>query len=139
MKKLILAVVAFSIAGILAYAETTIKKTTMKPTSPASGEEMYKAYCASCHGLQGKGNGPAARALKTVPTDLTMLAKKNGGKFPENAVYHSIQGDINNPAHGSMEMPVWGYLFAQGNGSDAGNVKLRLANLTKYIEAMQVQ
>lgn len=139
MYKLILTVVAFCIATMATLTATEIKKTAMQRTSPASGVDMFKSYCASCHGIQGKGNGPAARALKQMPSDLTVLAKKNGGKFPENAVYHAIQGDQNNPAHGSQDMPVWGTLFSTNNNADAGNVKLRIANLTKYIEAMQVK
>ena len=60
----------------------TIQHVPMKPTSPVSGKEMYTNYCAVCHGTEGKGNGPAAEALKTPPSDLTVLSKKNGGKYP---------------------------------------------------------
>jgi len=139
MKHFILTVIAISIAGALTLTATEIKKTRMQPTSPVSGEQMYKAYCASCHGVTGKGDGPAAPALKKMPTDLTLLAKKNGGKFSEIQVYHSIQGDANLPSHGSADMPVWGTLFSLNNQSDAANVKLRLANLTKYIEKLQTK
>ena len=62
-------------------------------TNPPSGRQMYDAYCASCHGQGGKGNGPAAPALKVAPTDMTQLAAKNGGIFPENHVAEVIKGD----------------------------------------------
>ncbi len=62
--------------------QKVIKHVPVKPTSAASGQEMYNSYCAVCHGKDGKGNGPAAEALKVPPTDLTSLAKNNGGKYP---------------------------------------------------------
>ena len=72
---------------------------------------MYTNYCAVCHGTEGKGNGPAADALKTPPADLTMLSKKNGGTYPAIKVGSAIRGDAHVAAHGSKEMPVWGKLF----------------------------
>jgi len=98
---------------------------------------MYLAYCASCHGKDGKGNGPAASAMKIAPSDLTELAAKNGGIFPENHVAQTIRGDSNTPGHGSQEMPVWGPIFgAIGTKSD-GVPQLRVRNLTKYVESLQ--
>jgi mono/diheme cytochrome c family protein len=114
-----------------------IEHVPMKATSAASGAEMYKSYCAVCHGTDGKGNGPAASALKVPPTDLTTLSKNNGGKFPSMKVSSAIRGDASVPAHGSKDMPVWGPLFwgmSQGHESE---VQQRVANLTKYIESLQ--
>ena len=51
-----------------------IEHATVPATSPASGQEMFMSYCAPCHGKEGKGNGPAAGALKISPIDLTALA-----------------------------------------------------------------
>ena len=124
-------------AAVLMQAQTKIRQTPISPTSPASGEQMFMTYCASCHGKDGKGAGPAAPALKKAPTDLTLLTKKNGGKFPGNAVYVAIGGTFNMPAHGSSEMPVWGEVFGR-SGTD-GQAKLRLTNLTKYIESIQAK
>ncbi|HSW51455.1 MAG TPA: cytochrome c [Bryobacteraceae bacterium] len=107
--------------------------------SPASGSEMCRAYCASCHGLDGRGRGPAAAAMKRPPTDLTTLARRNGGKFPEARVYQSIEGDAELAAHGSREMPVWGTAFRTMGGSDEASVKLRVRNLTRYIESLQLK
>src|ERR1700758_1504141 len=67
-------------------AKPEIKKVPATYTNPTSGRQMFDAYCASCHGQGGKGNGPAAPALKAPPTDLTQLAAKNGGTFPEQHV-----------------------------------------------------
>ncbi len=77
--------------------------------APDIGKAEYMSNCASCHGLDGKGNGPVASALKTNPTDLTVLAKKNGGVFPVNALYEIIDGRRVLASHGTREMPVWGY------------------------------
>jgi mono/diheme cytochrome c family protein len=116
-----------------------VRNVPVKPTSPASGPEMYTSYCAVCHGLDGKGNGPAAEALKVPPPDLTVLARRNGGKYPSDHVTSAIQGDFHMPAHGSKEMPVWGNLFwgmSQGHSSE---VQLRVGNLNKYIESLQAK
>ncbi len=130
----LIVVVAFS----LAFAQT-IRKTPAPYTNPASGQEMYKAYCASCHGLDGKGNGPAAAAMKQPISDLTQLAKKNGGKFPTDHVSSVISGDSNSPAHGSAEMPVWGPVFMKVSQSHVAQVQQRVHNLTEYIASMQAK
>jgi mono/diheme cytochrome c family protein len=119
--------------------QKVIQHSTVKPTSPASGQEMYKAYCAVCHGTDGKGGGPAASALKVPPTDLTLLSKNNGGKFPAMKVASTIRGEADLPAHGSKEMPVWGSLFWSMSHGHEGEVQQRVANLTEYIESLQAK
>lgn len=114
-----------------------VKKIPAPYTSPSSGKDMYIAYRAACHGKDGTGDGPAAPALKSAPTDLTLLAAKNGGKFPESHVVQTIKGDSATPSHGSKDMPVWGPIFrAMGTTSDSV-VQLRVRNLTKYIASIQ--
>ncbi|MGA7412388.1 MAG: cytochrome c [Bryobacteraceae bacterium] len=127
--------------SVVLTGQTTVKKGPPPVTSPASGQEMYKAYCAACHGVDGKGNGPAAESLKTAPTDLTQLTVKNNGKFPNAEVYTAIKGDPNMPtaAHGSTTMPVWGTVFSSMNQHSDTVVHLRIANLVHYIESMQVK
>jgi len=129
--------------GVVALAQdkpqTTIKDVPVKETSPTSGKDMYKAYCAVCHGEDGKGGGPAASAMKIPPTDLTLLSKNNGGKYPSLKVVASINGETNLPAHGSREMPVWGQLFWSMSHGQAGEVQQRAVNLTKYIETLQAK
>jgi len=75
------------------------------------GKIEYQSNCASCHGMDAKGDGPVSKELKTRPTDLTLLAKKNKGVFPLNAVYRIIDGRDQIASHGTKEMPVWGYRF----------------------------
>ena len=100
------------------------------------GPELFQAYCASCHGLDAKGTGPAARALKAEVPDLTVLTRNNRGQFPTLHVRQMIVGDQVVAAHGSREMPIWGPIFHQiEEDQDFGNV--RLANLVKYLESIQ--
>jgi len=73
------------------------------------GQAEYRSNCAACHGIDGKGNGPVSKELKTRPTDLTILAKKNNGVFPLDAVSKVIDGRESIGSHGTREMPIWGY------------------------------
>jgi mono/diheme cytochrome c family protein len=75
------------------------------------GKAEFQSSCASCHGTDGKGKGPVSEQLKVPPPDLTMLAKNNNGVFPTNAAYEIIYGLKTIPAHGTREMPIWGYRF----------------------------
>ncbi|MGC2635538.1 MAG: cytochrome c [Acidobacteriaceae bacterium] len=138
--------VAF-VAGLLATAAfgvaqttTQIKQVPVKQTSPASGKQMYATYCAVCHGADGRGNGPAATAMKAPPTDLVQLAKENGGKFPSNHVYAVLKFGTETPAHGSQDMPVWGPAFRSlGSGGPITDMQeqQRIANLTNYLKSLQ--
>jgi mono/diheme cytochrome c family protein len=116
-----------------------IQHVPVKAVSPASGKDMYMSYCAVCHGTDGKGGGPAASALKVPPTDLTLLSKTNGGKYPALKVTSNISGETALPAHGSKEMPVWGTLFWSMSSGHQSEVQQRVVNLTRYIETMQAK
>ena len=147
IKKLILMSTALIICACTVAAqgqtqsppEKTIKHVPIKSTSPVSGKDMYTAYCAVCHGTDGKGGGPAASALKVPPADLTQLSKNNGEKFPALKVISTIRGESALPAHGSKDMPVWGSLFWSMSGGHEGEVQQRVANLTHYIESLQAK
>jgi mono/diheme cytochrome c family protein len=76
-----------------------------------SGEVLYHRYCASCHGVAGKGDGPLAASLRKPPTDLTTLARRAGGRFDEAYVMAVIDGKRLVAEHGPREMPVWGVIF----------------------------
>ena len=98
------------------------------------GQKLFMTYCASCHGADAKGNGPAAPALKKAPSDLTNIPKDNG-KFPALRVKRVIGGDDFVTSHGSREMPVWGEIFRERRDRTVavGNVYA----LTKYVESIQ--
>ena len=78
------------------------------------GKEEFESKCATCHGVSGKGDGPQAEITATRPANLTQLAKKNGGVFPTQHVYESIDGRQEVEAHGPRTMPVWGREFQVG-------------------------
>ncbi|HXJ04522.1 MAG TPA: cytochrome c [Candidatus Acidoferrum sp.] len=117
--------------------EKTVQKAPIQQTSPASGQEMFKTYCAACHGKDAKGGGPAAAELKTPPPDLTTLATRHDGKFPADYVSNVLRNGAKAPAHGSSEMPVWGPLFASVSGRDPAVVNMRIANLVRYVASLQ--
>jgi mono/diheme cytochrome c family protein len=132
------------VLGLITFAggqdqQTEIKHTTAAPTSPASGKQMFMAYCASCHGKDAKGDGPAAGALKLAPADLTALASKNGGKYPAAKVTSVLNGQANLAAHGNKEMPVWGPIFFRISQGHESEVQMRIANLNHYIESLQTK
>ena len=119
-------------------AKPAVKQVPTPNANPASGKEMYMAYCASCHGASGVGNGPAALSLKTAPANLTELASKNGGKFPDAKVQQAIKGDPNMPsAHGSQQMPVWGPTLWQLSQHNEAQAQLRIRNISDYIASLQ--
>jgi mono/diheme cytochrome c family protein len=140
-RHIMLLAVALLLALVISVTaqEKTIKKTPITYTSPASGQEMYNHYCAVCHGKDGKGNGPAASALKDPVTDLTTLAKRNQGEFPALRVAAVLRGQAQIGAHGTAEMPIWGPLFWRMSGGSGAEVQQRIANLSKYMESMQVK
>jgi len=105
-------------------------------TQEIAGQEMFRVYCASCHGLDGKGGRPAAPALKKRPPDLTLLSKRNGGKFPRGTVSSVIEGNDFVIDHGSRDMPIWGDAFRITN-HDESMVQMKVQNLTIYIESIQ--
>jgi mono/diheme cytochrome c family protein len=104
------------------------------------GERLFQAYCATCHGRSGKGDGPAAQALKTRPADLTLLTQRNGGAFPRDRVTRLVaNGEPTTPAHGSKDMPVWGPLFEGLAPGSFQPVNPRIEDVVRYLESIQVK
>ena len=101
-----------------------------------SGRALFGTYCASCHGIGGRGNGPAAEELRRRPADLTQFAKRNGGVF-NGAQIHVIVDGRPVKAHGTMEMPVWGDAFKCREGLPEDGIKVRIDALVRYLESIQ--
>lgn len=109
------------------------------------GQQEFQARCASCHGRDGKGNGPIADLLRKAPPDLTQLSRGNNGIFPISRVYDSIVGD-SVQAHGSRDMPVWGQVYRLRAGEHymdsyydpEAYVRVRVLALVEYISRLQV-
>ncbi|SRR5579885_667459 len=140
-----LVVLASIIIGIVLsqVQRTALEHKTQTPYPSArliesvNGPDLFQTYCATCHGKDATGGGPAARALLIPAPDLTRIRLVNGGKFPVEHVKAIIAGDDPNiSAHGSREMPVWGHAFRQMEW-DQGLGELCIANLAKYLESIQ--
>jgi mono/diheme cytochrome c family protein len=115
-----------------------IKEVPARMIDSLEGKDLYREYCAVCHGVDAKGAGPAASALKKTPTDLTLLARKNKGKYPTLAVQSTLKGHGNIIEHGTGDMPMWGPIFSQtGQQRDLGD--MRVMALIKYIEQIQAK
>jgi mono/diheme cytochrome c family protein len=126
--------------AIFSTAQEANKGAQQAPVQPApTGKEMFQTYCASCHGKDAKGEGPAAPALKTSPPDLTTLAKRNGGNFPREQVTGILRGQASPAAHGDPEMPVWGLVFWRASQGHEREVQQRIAKLSRYLESLQVK
>ncbi len=141
LKYISILAVAAAIASGMTYAAQTDSKVVIpvKKTSPVDGKQMYRSYCAPCHGMDGKGNGPVASALKTPPTNLSLLSRNNNGKFPDTHIVSVMDFGSNLPAHGSAEMPVWGPILGKMNQMNVMDKQLRISNLSHYIESLQVK
>jgi mono/diheme cytochrome c family protein len=105
------------------------------------GEREFATHCAVCHGLDARGDGPAAKALRTAPADLTRIAARRGGDFPSGEVAEKIDGRFEVTAHGTREMPVWGVHLATPIAEDASGAEVargRIDLLVEYLHAIQV-
>lgn len=116
----------FVIVGfvVLLYAGAQVS-AQKEDSSVVRGKKLFANYCASCHGVDGKGNGPVAASLKKPLPDLTKIQK--GVKFPADEVRKKVSGDALAPVHGKKDMPVWGMIFSQTD----------ITNLVKYLESIQ--
>ena len=119
-----------------------------KPSTPVPdpllveyGAELFATYCASCHGIDARGDGPAAPALRPPPTDLTRIAARSGGVFPEISIAKRIDGRFDLPAHGSREMPIWGTRLADeipGLATGDEVARGQIASLLEYLKSLQM-
>jgi mono/diheme cytochrome c family protein len=116
--------------------QTTGPATPPLAVEPIYGPDLFRHYCATCHGRDARGKGPVASALKVPPSDLTVLARRKQGAFPAVEVEAIIRGGGTVVAHGSDEMPVWGPIFHALDPSDE-RVKARIAALVTHIASIQ--
>jgi mono/diheme cytochrome c family protein len=110
------------------------------PLLAEMGAETFQQYCTACHGLDGRGNGPAAGALKKPPADLTRISERRGGKFPEGEIAKIIDGRFAIQAHGTREMPIWGEHLGLGIPDDQLSeaiVRGKVATLVEYLKSIQ--
>jgi len=104
------------------------------------GRAVFGTYCATCHGTSARGDGPLAGNMVKKPANLTELAKRNGGVFPADIVYRTIDGKQPIRGHGGPDMPAWGDAFARSReAGDANRVKAVITSLVDYLESIQLR
>ena len=139
---------ALGLAAALAPAvAATDPEPARKPQPPAEqalgalGQELFLRYCASCHGLDARGDGPAAKALSRPPADLTGIAARREGRFPEGEIAAFIDGRFEVSAHGTREMPIWGRRLAEPIAEGTAGEEVargRIDLLVEYLKTIQV-
>lgn len=132
-----LAVACFFVVGVTCASAGQRPKDRAPSENTESGRDTYLFHCAAYHGRTGKGDGPVVSTLKAAPPDLTTLAKRRGGRFPQSEVTAFIVGR-RPAAHGSSEMPVWGPLFQELNPFDS-RIDVRLLRLVDSLKSIQVK
>ena len=104
------------------------------------GKKEFLTYCASCHGSDGKGDGPIVNFLKRKPADLTKLTKNNNNAFPFDRIWGVFDGSYQFDSHGTSEMPIWGYKFiqeTQENKEPSTVAKAKALDIILYIQVIQ--
>lgn len=122
---LVPALAVLAVVGLISCAGTKQQGARAQPGSDHlhsgralhHGERLYKVACSSCHGANARGNGPVAPLLTVPVPDITLIASRRGGTFPEDEIYRIVDGQADLTAHGPRHMPVWGYEFF-GNAPD---------------------
>lgn len=125
-------------AAVLAVATLAWTQEPAPSQEQVAGSNVYRTYCAVCHGPSAKGDGTLARNLRFKPPDLTLLARKNGGAFPRERVTRTVDGRNPVKGHGGPDMPVWGDAFKQTReGYSEEQVRARIAALVEFLESVQ--
>lgn len=127
---------AILLSPLMASAQT--EQVAMKQTT--TGAEIFRTYCATCHGTAARGDGPLASSMTKKPANLTEIAKRNGGEFPSDMVFRTIDGKNPVRGHGGPDMPVWGDAFAKSReAGDQDRVKTVIQALVDYLESIQLR
>ena len=108
------------------------------PVAAVSGAYSFRTYCASCHGVDGKGEGPLAENLRFHPPDLTLIAKRMGGEFPTEKVVQIVDGRKPLKGHGGPDMPIWGDAFRNAEtGYDDAAARAKVRLVVEYLKTIQ--
>jgi mono/diheme cytochrome c family protein len=110
------------------------------PTLAELGKEPFLQHCSTCHGREGRGDGPMKDLLKDAPLDLTAIAKRRGGTFSSTEIAEIIDGRRDLTAHGTRSMPVWGTEFGRNRGGTLGKemaIRGDIHLLVEYLRSIQ--
>jgi mono/diheme cytochrome c family protein len=139
VKEILLGMTFLIVLGLNDFPAKSKQKPAARPPNNASGKETYLKYCASCHGEDGKGNGPAAFAMKTPPPDLTTLSRRYEDKYPAGYVSAVLKFGRSPAAHGSEEMPVWGSRFKTLDRVRDPTGQQHVDDVVSYIGSLQAK
>jgi mono/diheme cytochrome c family protein len=143
MKILILTALAATASLGIGYADHPQPNVAISVpwTPPGNGRQMYMSYCAPCHGVYGRGNGPVAPHLRKQPVDLSALSKSNGGRFPAERVKAALRFGATNSPRATAQMPVWGPILAGVDNGYSGQFRgtPRIIILNQYLESLQAK
>lgn len=133
--------IRFAVAGLLLATLSVTATAAQAPDfSSYTGAELYKRFCSACHGATAEGDGPVAASFKIMVPDLTRIAKRQGGKFPDERIHRIIDGRQVPAPHGTREMPIWGWEFAsvtREGAPDLATSDLLVAKLVDYLRSIQ--
>ena len=134
----LVAVGVFALAMLLPGLAAAQDGASMTQSVP--GSELFRTYCATCHGSSARGDGPLASSMSRKPADLTQIAARNGGTFPGELVFRTIDGKNRVRGHGGPDMPVWGDAFALSrDGGDTEQVRKMIQSLVDYLDSVQAR
>jgi mono/diheme cytochrome c family protein len=121
----------------VAIAASGAAQTPPRNEAAPDGAQLYRTWCASCHGVTAQGNGPLAPMMRRPVSDLTQIAAKNGGMFPTARVRRIVDGrEVE--AHGDPDMPIWGTAFkSTRDGYSEASVRARIDAIVKFLESIQ--
>jgi len=114
--------------------------TAGSPIPTYDGARLYRENCASCHGQTGAGDGPLVAGLKQPPANLRVLSARNNCQFPRLAIIRQIDGRDLSVAHGSRDMPVWGWQFRQADNDKrdpSQQAEARIDALVDHLATLQ--
>ena len=130
----------FMTCAIVAISSACASRHVASNADATTGAALYQTSCAGCHGTDATGNGPITPVIGVRPPDLTRIAARRGGTFPELEVFRIIDGQADLSAHGPRHMPVWGYEFY---GTDADDeiahrqAEQKVDALVSYLRTIQ--
>lgn len=139
----LIAVLLAAVAAPIAMASAEEEETAMKTVKVFKGKVTYRIYCSNCHGEAGRGDGNLAEMLSIPPSDLTAIARNNGGDFPGEAITAYVDGRKEVKGHGRREMPVWGDAFQKSlqpswtEETDDDRAVRKIVEVVAFIESLQ--